>query len=94
MTIEHRPGSAAISPARRALGTGRLDDALDRIALDPARFLTVLSVLGVVALTLVVLVGALFLRPSAPPPQAVGPLPPLAVSLPPLVALASALGRG
>jgi hypothetical protein len=42
-----------------------------------------LIVLGVVALTWVVFVGALLLRPSAPPPQAVAALPPLAVSVTP-----------
>jgi hypothetical protein len=86
MTIEHRPNSNSVSAAsrgKRAYGTVWLDAALDRISLDPARFLTLLIVLGVVALTWVALVGALLLRPSAPPPQAPAALPPLAVSLPP-----------
>jgi Protein of unknown function (DUF2778) len=86
MTIEHRPNSNRVSAAprgKRATGTVRLDAALDRISLDPARFFALLIVLGVVALTWVALVGALLLRPSAPPPQAPAALPPLAVSLPP-----------
>ncbi len=85
MTIEHRPNSNPVSPAprgKRTSGTVRLDATLDRISLDPARFLTLLIVLGVVALTWVALVGALLLHPSAPPPQAPAALPPLAVSLP------------
>jgi hypothetical protein len=92
MTIEDRQYSGAISRAKRASGTGRLDVALDRISLDPARFLTLMIVLGVVALTWVALVGAFLLRPSALAPEAVSALPPLAVSLPPLAEVESNSG--
>ena len=89
MTIEDRPHSDAIFTAKRASGTGRLDAALDRLSLEPARFLTLLIVLGVVALTWAVFVGVLLLRPPAPTPEAVSALPPLPVSLPPLAEVES-----
>lgn len=84
MNIEGRPNSGAISTAKRASPTGRLDAVLDRIALDPAGSLVVLTVLGVVNLTLIVFVWMILLGPSAPAPETVSALPPLVASLPPL----------
>ena len=78
MAIESRSNSNTISLAGRPSGTRQLDDALDQMARDPARLATASIVLGVAALTLVVLAGAWLLRP--PSPQAVGALPPLAAS--------------
>lgn len=89
MTIEDRTHFGAIFTAKRASGSGRLDAALDRVSLEPTRFLALLIVLGAVALTWAVLVGAFLLRPSAPAPEAVNALPPLAVSLPPLAEVES-----
>ncbi|MBV9288041.1 MAG: hypothetical protein JO288_09485 [Hyphomicrobiales bacterium] len=79
MTIEDRANSG-----KRASRTGRLDATLDRISLDSARSLALLIVLGVVALTWIVFVGVILLGRSAPAPETVSALPPLAVSLPPL----------
>jgi hypothetical protein len=92
MTIEQRPQSGRVSPARKGKlgpGTGGLDATLNRISLNPARSLRLHIVLGAVALAWVAFVGVLVLRPSAPPPEVVAALPPLAVALPPLAEVES-----
>jgi Tlde1 domain len=92
MSIEQRPNSGQVSPARKgklAAGAGGLDATLNRISLNPARSLRLQIALGALALAWVVFVGALLLRPSAPPPEAVAALPPLAVALPPLAEVES-----
>ena len=71
------------------MGTGGLDATLNRISLNPARSLRLQIVLGALALAWVAFVGALLLRPSAPPPEVVAALPPLAVALPPLAEVES-----
>ena len=92
MSIEQRPNSGRVSSSPKgklAAGAGGLDATLNRISLNPARSLRLQIVLGALALAWVALVGALLLRPSAPPPEAVAALPPLAVTLPPLAEVES-----
>ena len=67
-----------------ALRTSRFDATLNQISLHPGRFRKLQIVLGAVALAWVAFVGALLLRPPAPPPEAVAAVPPLVEALPPL----------
>ena len=80
MTNEHHSYSSPAPKGRRA----SLDETLNRISLNRVRSLKLHIILGVAALAWVGFVGALVLRPSAPPPAAVAALPPLGTALPPL----------